>query len=134
MIHADTSFLVDLLRDAARGLRGPATELLEELAREEIRVDVHVVCELLAGAEGSHRPGVERQRVRRLCESFVVTYPDERFALVYARLLATLRRGGRSIATMDILIAAAAIVDGATIVTRNRKHFDRVPGLDIRGY
>jgi predicted nucleic acid-binding protein len=134
VIHADTSFLVDLLRDSGRGVREPATELLDELAGEEIRVGVHVVCELLAGAEGSHRPGVERQRVRRLCESFAVTYPDERFALVYARLLATLRRSGRSIATMDLLIATAAIVDGAAIVTRNGKHFGRVPGLDIRGY
>ena len=44
VIHADTSFLVDLLRDTARGTRGPATALLEEIAREEIRVGVHVVC------------------------------------------------------------------------------------------
>jgi predicted nucleic acid-binding protein len=134
VIHADTSFLVDLLREATRDVRGPATVLLDELVREEIRVGVHVVCELLAGAEGSQRPGVERQRVRRLCDSFVVTYPDERFASVYARLLATLRGGGRSIPTMDLLIATAAIADGAAIVTRNSKHFSRVPGLEIHGY
>ena len=134
MIHADTSFLVDLLRDAARDLRGPATLLLEEIAREEIRVGVHVVCELLAGAEGAQRPTVERQRVRRLCGSFVVSYPDERFAPVYARLLASLRGGGRPLATMDLLIATSAIMDDAAIVTRNSKHFSRVPGLEIRGY
>ncbi len=134
MIHADTSFLVDLLRDAARGIRGPATVLLGEIEREEIRVGVHVLCELLAGAEGSQRPTVERQRVRRLCGSLVVSYPDERFAPVYARLLASLRGGGRPIATMDLLIATAAMVDEAAIVTRNTRHFSRVPGLEIRGY
>ena len=134
MIHADTSFLVDLLRDAARGTCGPATALLAEIEREEIRVGVHVVCELLAGAEGSQRPTVERQRVRRLCGSLVVSYPDERFAPVYARLLASLRPGDRPIATMDLLIATAAIVDEAAIVTRNIKHFGRIPGLEVRGY
>ena len=134
MIHADTSFLVDLLRDAARGTRGPATVLLEDIAREEVRVGVHVVCELLAGAEGSQRPTVERQRVRRLCGTLVVSYPNERFAPVYARLLASLRRGGSPIATMDLLIATAAIVDEAAIVTRNIKHFGRIPGLEVRGY
>ena len=134
MIHADTSFLVDLLREAAHGIRGPATVLLGEIEREEIRVGVHVMCELLGGAEGSQRPTVERQRVRRLCNSLVVSYPDERFAPVYARLLASLRGGGRSIATMDLLIATAAIVDNAAIVTRNTKHFSRIPGLEIRGY
>jgi len=134
VIHADASFLVDLLRDAARGIRGPATVFLEELEREEIRVGVHVMCELLAGAEGSQRPTVERQRVRQLCRSLVVSYPDERFAPVYARLLASLRGAGRPIATMDLLIATAAIVDEAAIVTRNAKHFSRVPGVEIRGY
>ena len=134
MIHADTSLLVDLLRDATRGTRGPATALLEEIAREETRVGVHVVCELLAGAEGSRRPTVERQRVRRLCGGLVVSYPDERFAPAYARLLTSLRRGGRPIARMDLLIATAAIVDDAAIVTRNTGHFSRVPGLEIREY
>ena len=132
MIHADTSFLVDLLRDAARRVRGPATVFLEEVAREEIRVGVHVVCALLAGAESAQRAAVEWQRVRRLCASLVVSYPDERFAPVYARLLASLR--GRPIATMDLLIATAAIVDDAAIVTRNVRHFGRVPGVEIRGY
>jgi predicted nucleic acid-binding protein len=69
-----------------------------------------------------------------LGRSLVVSYPDERFAPVYARLLSSLRGAGRPIATLDILIATAAIVDEAAIVTRNAKHFSRVPGVEIRGY
>lgn len=134
MIHADTSFLVDLMREARRGTRGPATRLLEELRDEEVRVGVHVLCELLAGAEGSARPSVERQRVRRLGDSLVVSYPDERFPAAYATVLTALRDAGRPIATMDLLIATAALVGGAVIVTRNVKHFARVPGLTVRGY
>lgn len=132
MIHADTSFIVDLLRETGHGTRGPATLVLGDLARVEIRVGVHVVCELLAGAEGARQPTVERQRLRRLCSTFVVSYPDERFPPTYARLLSALR--GRPIATMDLLIATAAIVDGAALVTRNGKHFARVPGLEVRAY
>jgi len=95
---------------------------------------VHVLCELLAGVEGSQRPSIERQRVRRLCAGLVVSYPDERFAAVYARVLTPLRDAGRPIATMDLLIATAALADGAAIVTRNAKHFSRVPGLEVRSY
>lgn len=134
MIHADTSFLVDLLREARRGIRGPATGLLDDLESEEVRVGMHVVCELLAGAEGAQRPSVERQRVKGLCSGLVVSYPDERFPAVYARVLTALRNAGHPIDTMDLLIATAALVDGAAIVTRNAKHFDRVPGLVVRVY
>ena len=48
--------------------------------------------------------------------------------------LAKLRKAGRVIATMDLLIAATAIVGNATLVTRNRKHFEHVPGLRLISY
>ena len=134
MIHVDTSFLVDLLRESARGLRGAATAALDDIEGEAVRVGVHVVCELLAGAERSQRPSLERQRVARLCSSLEVVYPDEQFPKVYARILASLQRSGRQIATMDLLIATAALVDEAALVTRNVRDFRRVPGLEIRGY
>ncbi|MBX3027859.1 type II toxin-antitoxin system VapC family toxin [bacterium] len=134
MIHADTSFLVDLLRESRRGKAGPATALLASLAGEEVRVGLHALCELLVGAEGARQPAVERQRVRRLCQGLVVSYPDNRLPPVYARLVKVLNGSGRSIGTMDVLIAAAALVDGATVLTRNVRHFDRVPGLAVRSY
>jgi tRNA(fMet)-specific endonuclease VapC len=66
--------------------------------------------------------------------ALVVTYPDDRFPPVYARLVKALNGSGRSIGTMDVLIAAAALVDGATVLTRNVRHFDRVPALAVRSY
>jgi predicted nucleic acid-binding protein len=35
---------------------------------------------------------------------------------------------------MDLLIGAAAIVDEASLLTRNVKDFSRVPGLRVLGY
>lgn len=31
----------------------------------------------------------------------------------------------------DLLIAATALHHDLTLVTRNRKHFERIPGLDL---
>jgi predicted nucleic acid-binding protein len=35
---------------------------------------------------------------------------------------------------MDVLIGALAVIDGAIIVTRNIKHFKRIPNLEILSY
>lgn len=79
-------------------------------------------------------PAQERRRVDQLCAALGVHYPDERFPGTYGSLLATLERGNGRISTMDLLIATAALVAGASLVTRNTKDFARVPGLDVLGY
>lgn len=134
MIHLDTSFLVDLLREQAHRQPGHATAFLEARAGEHLRVGIHAVCELHAGAELARAVVAERQRVRRLCAALDVTYPDDRFPLVYGRVLASLERAGQRIGTMDLLIATAALVDAAPIVTRNTQEFSRVPGLEVLTY
>jgi tRNA(fMet)-specific endonuclease VapC len=134
MMHLDTSFLVDLLREGGRDHAGPASGLLRELTSEELRLSVHVVCELQAGVERSRRPSAERQRVQQLCRGLAIVYPDDRFPSVYARLLASQERTRQRIATMDLLIATAAVLDEAPLVTRNARDFARVPGLELVGY
>jgi predicted nucleic acid-binding protein len=136
VIHLDSSFLIDLLRETARERPGDALGLVESLDPAEILcVSVHVVCELRAGAELSRRALQEHDALDRLLSSVLVAYPDDRFAATYARLLASATRGGsRPPAAMDLLIATAAVIDDAPLVTRNVKDFSRVPGLRVLGY
>lgn len=135
MIHLDTSFLVDLLRERKGKSQGPASDLLTgPLAEEELAISVHVACELFAGAELASNRSRERKSVRELCHSLHVVYQDEDFAPAYGRLLADLRRSGTAIPTMDLLIATGALRSGAPLVTRNVAHFSRIPGLEVIAY
>jgi tRNA(fMet)-specific endonuclease VapC len=135
VIHLDTTLLVDLLREQRRDRFGSASTWLETLPEDEVlAVSVHVVCELTAGAHVAGAPPGEADRLSRLCEALVVQYPDARFAPQYGRLLARLRSSGKSIDTMDLLIATAAIIDDAPLVTRNTRHFSKVPGLALIEY
>lgn len=134
MIHLDTSFLVDLLREVSTGREGPASRFLDSARDEELRMSVFVACELAAGAELSKRPAEEKRKVDRLSASLGVDYPDERFPAVYGSLLAVQERGRGRISTMDLLIATAAVVAGASLVTRNTKDFARVFGLEVLSY
>lgn len=134
MTHLDTSFAVDLLREIRRRKPGPASALREALEEEELWISVHVACELFAGAELSRRPEEERQHILNFCDGVQIAYPMATFAPTYGRLLASIQRSGQTVATMDLLIATAAVVDDASLVTRNVKDFSRVPGLKVVGY
>ena len=133
-MHLDPSFVVDLLRESGRGHAGPATQLLDRLGDDDLCVGLHVMCELLSGAEMAARPSLERTRVRDLCAGMEVVYPDQRFPAMYARVLAALERARQKISAMDLLIATAALVDDAPLVTRNTRDFARVAGLELVGY
>jgi tRNA(fMet)-specific endonuclease VapC len=134
VIHLDTSFVVDLLREADRGSEGPASRLLGRVQDQELGMSVFVACELAAGAAMSKRPVEEKRKVERLCSGLSIHYPDDRFPAAYGSLLAVLERGPGRVSTMDLLIATSALIAEASLVTRNAKDFSRVPGLDILGY
>lgn len=134
MIHLDTTFLVDLLREEGRGEPGAAHGFLEGLGEEEVAVSAHVVCELLAGAECADDPGRERSRVETLLRALPVAWPDDRFPPAYASLFGELRRRGESVAAMDLLIGTAARVAEVPLATRNTREFERIPGLHVLSY
>jgi predicted nucleic acid-binding protein len=46
-------------------------------------------------------------------------------------LLRSLAPGGLLIGDIDLLIAATALVHGDTLLTRNVRHFQRIPGLRL---
>lgn len=135
MIHFDTSFLIDLQQEEEAGRPGPALEFLETLdEREVLAISVHVLSELLCGAELAPNRPRAHQAIHRLTDGFIVSHTDERFAPAYAKLFASLGRSKRTVAAMDVLIATAALLDDAQLVTRNVKDFSRVPGLRVLKY
>ncbi len=134
MIHQDTSFVIDLLREQSRQRPGPATACIEAHGSDELGASVFVVCELEAGAARAARPDRERARLRTIVQALTVTYPDERFAPVYGDLLARILASGHAVSAMDLLIATAAVVDDAELLTVNRKRFAAIPDLRLSAY
>lgn len=134
VIHADSSYVIDLLREQARRKEGRATAFLQQHESDRLVVSVFVVCELEAGAARASSPDRERARLRTVLQATAIVYPDERFAGTYVDLLSGVRRTGKTVHTMDLLIATAAAVDGAALVTANRRHFETIAGLALLEY
>jgi predicted nucleic acid-binding protein len=133
VIHLDTTFLVDLLREQARS-PGPASRWLEAQAATPLAVSVFVHCELEADAANAAHPARERERVRQILAAVTLVGPGESFAAAYGATLVDILRRGKSIATMDLLIATTALEGAAPLLTANRRHFDVVPDLTVLTY
>lgn len=51
-----------------------------------------------------------------------------------AVIAADLRRKGRPCGDFDPLLAATALENGLTLVTRNTRHFEAVPGIELENW
>jgi predicted nucleic acid-binding protein len=83
VIHFDTTFVVDLMREASAGERGPARTLLASFRQDEVAISLFVACELAAGVALASRPDEERARVQKACANLRMVYPDQGFADAY---------------------------------------------------
>jgi predicted nucleic acid-binding protein len=134
VIHLDTSFLVDLIREQRRERSGPATAWLAGQGEEVFGVSVFVVCELETGVSRGLQAQRERVHLRDLLGAIETVFPDDRFAPVYGALLSRIWSNRRSIDTLDLLIATTARVDDVPLLTANVRHFAMVPDLEVMTY
>ena len=133
MIHLDSSFVIDLIREQTRQ-PGKATAWLSDHAADPLGVSLFVMCELEAGAAAADDPEHERGRIGAALHVIPRVLPDARFASKYGALLYALQQRGRIIGDMDLLIATTALVEDASLVTGNEKHFEAVPDLRVLSY
>ncbi len=130
MVCLDTSFLVDFLRGRKNAV-GFLANLQE--SSEAITVAAPSVFELVEAAEIA-RSDKEKKAIQELVSSLAVLPLDSEPAWAAGRLSAELIFAGEQIGQMDTLIGAIARHHGEAIVTKNRKHFARIPGLRVQEY
>lgn len=59
---------------------------------------------------------------------------DEAVTLATADLAARMRLAGQTVESFDAFIAATALVHDLALVTRNVRHFQRIPGLEVENW
>ncbi len=87
------------------------------------------LAELIHGAEKSSDPARNLAVVEDFFARLSVLPYGEKAAWHYGSIRAGLEKSGKTIGVNDLHIAAHARSEGLTLVTNNRREFERVPGL-----
>jgi tRNA(fMet)-specific endonuclease VapC len=123
VIVADTDVLIDYLE----GIEPAAKRIHLELEREELVTTVISRFELLAGAGNA--------RQERILKELLVVLKclplDEPSADRAAGVRRSLEARGVGIGMGDSLIAGIVLRNDGVLLTRNRRHFERVPDLSL---
>jgi tRNA(fMet)-specific endonuclease VapC len=93
-----------------------------------------VKAELLYGARNSQHVNANLNRLLGFFEPFGSLPFDDHAAEYYGTVRVQLRREGRPIGANDLMIAAIALANDVTLVSRNQSEFHRVPGLRLANW
>ena len=122
------------------------TNIISFLLRKDQRLQTRVYNEANGGAGVSipaiayyetkrglidHHATEKLVAFERLCGLLGVDTLDMAILDKAAGIYAILKKSGRIIDDADILIAASCLANGHTLVTNNKKHFERVEGLQF---
>lgn len=122
MTVADTDVLIDYLAG-----KGEADAVERLLHRGALRTTVISRFELLSGAKNPK----QLARLVQLLAAVPSLGLDDAAADAASEIRRSLERSGNPIRMADSLIAGIVISNTGTLLTRNRRHFERVPGMRL---
>jgi tRNA(fMet)-specific endonuclease VapC len=132
MYVLDTNAVSALMKGNAAFVERLATQTPADVA-----VPQPVIAEIAFGIERlprSRRRSVLQSRFDLICSELPRAEWTDAISQAYGRIKATLERRGTRIEDFDAAIAAHAVATGAVLVTANRDHMARVPGLQVEDW
>lgn len=96
-----------------------------------VGISVISLAELYEGIAGARDRRRSERELRELITRLELLGVDPEVARTFGEHRNRLRAEGRMIGDLDLLIGATALRHELTLLTNNRRHFERTPGLSI---
>lgn len=125
----DTNFIIAAEREARRGETGTIERLISAHPDETYFITFTIAGELACGRSASPRKDWEK-----LCRPYPLLPWTRETSWQYGEIYRELAAQGQLIGTNDLWIAATALVNEMSVVTKNIAEFGRVPGLTVVSY
>ena len=127
---ADTTFIIDILK----GKKEAAEKTQELLNRNEpIKATTISVFEIWQGTKDIRNES-EKEKIEKLLSSIGLIAFDIESAKKAGNIHADLKSKGELIESADSMIAGIVLNHNETLLTRNKKHFEKIKGLKIESY
>ena len=123
---ADTDWVIHYL-NGERSIRVQ----LDALRDEGVAVSIVTLAEVYEGVARSRDADAEELEFLRFLGGFEVLGLRDDICRLFGFERARLRSTGALISDLDLLIGCTAMVHGLTVLTNNRRHFERITGLEI---
>ena len=130
---ADFILDTNILLYAFKG-QGGCRERINHAPAQSLAISSVTVFEIEFGLAKSNSPSHLREFLQKLQKRSELLSLDEPSAAHAGRLRAHLAALGQPIGSYDLLIAGIALAHKLTLVTRNTREFERVPGLKIENW
>ena len=103
---------------------------------EAISVSILTVAELYFGAYNSLQLEANLERIHEFLSSPgpIILSIDDAAAEYFGKFKAVLRRDGKPIGDVDLLIAGIAASRGLKVVTNNTEHFKRIADISLENW
>lgn len=101
---------------------------------ERLCISSITLAELMHGVEKSANPERNAKNVDDFVSRLTVLEYGRQAAGHYGEIRAELESNGKTIGVNDLHIAGHARSEGLTLVSNNRKEFERVPGLRLENW
>ncbi|MFH1941057.1 MAG: type II toxin-antitoxin system VapC family toxin [bacterium] len=125
----DTSVIIDFERN-----KRDITPFIRDKTDEEFFLSVISASEFLHGVHRAKDPGIRSRRlafVEAVLNTFPIIHIDLPTARIHAELWSHLESQGKMIGLHDSWLAAICLAHNLSFITKNKREFDRVPGLEV---
>ena len=122
----DTDFVIDYLKG-----KPDTVKILTSFLNKGLAINIITYGEVYEGIYYGHDPKQAERGFLQFLRGVNVLVLNKTVMKQFAYIRGNLRKKGKIIGDPDIMIAASAIVNGLTLMTRNTKDFQKIEGLKL---